>query len=42
MHRQPEVQKKQAEQNVMIHFDDSLVPQDTAKAGEKGEDIGHI
>ena len=37
-----EVQKKQAEQNVMVHFDDSLIPKDLAHAGEKGEDIGHI
>ena len=36
------VQQKQAEQNVMLHFDDSLVPRDAATAGEKGEDIGHI
>ena len=36
------VQKKQAEQNVMLHFDDSLVPKDTLAAGEKGEDFGHI
>ncbi len=37
-----EVQKKQAEQNVMLHFDDALIPKDSARAGEKGEDIGHI
>ena len=37
-----EVQKKQAEQNVMLHFDDALIPKDLANAGEKGEDIGHI
>ena len=36
------VQKKQAEQNVMLHFDDALIPEDLANAGEKGEDIGHI
>jgi len=37
-----EVQKKQAEQNVMLHFDDALIPKDLAHAGEKGEDIGHF
>ena len=37
-----EVQKRQAEQNVMLHFDDALIPEDAAHAGEKGEDIGHI
>ena len=37
-----EVQKRQAEQNVMLHFDDALIPKDLANAGEKGEDIGHI
>ncbi len=37
-----EVQKKQAEQNVMLHFDDALIPKDAAHAGEKGEDIGHF
>ena len=36
------VQKRQAEQNVMLHFDDRLVPQNSANAGENGEDIGHI
>lgn len=36
------VQKKQAEQNVMLHFDDALVPENLANAGEKGEDVGHI
>ena len=37
-----QVQKKQTEQNVMIHFDDVLIPKDLANAGEKGDDIGHI
>ena len=37
-----EVQKKQAEQNVMLHFDDALIPKNIANAGEKGEDIGHF
>ena len=36
------VQQKQSEQNVMLHFDDSLVPKNVDNAGEKGEDIGHI
>ena len=36
------VQQKQAEQNGMLHFDDSLVPRDAASAGETGEEIGHI
>ena len=37
-----EVKKKQVAQNVMIHFDDALIPKDLANAGEKGEDIGQI
>ena len=37
-----EVQKRQAEQNVMLHFDDALIPKNLAHAGEKGEDIGHF
>lgn len=37
-----QLQKMQAEQNVMIHFDDALVPAGRADAGEKGEDFGHI
>ena len=37
-----EVQKRQAEQNVMLHFDDSLIPKNLPRAGEKGEDIGHF
>lgn len=37
-----EVQKRQAEQNVMLHFDDSLIPKNLTRAGEKGEDIGHF
>ena len=36
------VQKRQAEQNVMLHFDDALIPKDVAGAGEAGEDYGHI
>ena len=37
-----QLQKMQAEQNVMIHFDVELVPAGRADAGEKGEDFGHI
>ncbi len=36
------VQKKQTEQNVMLHFDDALIPKNVANAGENGEDIGHF
>ncbi len=36
------VQAKQAEQNVMLHFDDALIPKDLENAGEPGEDYGHI
>ncbi|MDP4134198.1 MAG: FAD-dependent oxidoreductase [Bacillota bacterium] len=35
------LQDRLAGVNVMIHFDDALIPQDTEKT-EKGEDIGHI
>lgn len=35
------LQEKLAADNVVIHFDDSLVPADHTKA-ERGEDLGHI
>ncbi len=38
----PALQKRQQEQNVVIHFDDSLIPADRDHSGEQGEDYGHI
>ena len=37
----PTLQNKLESQNVMIHFDDSLIPKDLKNSGEK-VDIGHF
>lgn len=36
------LQRLQSSQNVMIHFDDALIPSDCETSGERGEDYGHI
>ncbi len=38
----PELQKRQEAQNVMVHFDDALVPADSATAGEFASADGHV
>ena len=37
-----EVQKRQQEQNVMIHFDDALIPKDLEHSGDFTNDFDHV
>ncbi len=38
----PSLQRMQADQNVMVHFDDALIPKDLEHAGEWTNDFGHV